>query len=99
MNICVVFGVILDEVKYNFILNSKNNSFAELKIKLQNDSVINVIAYNQTADYCYRRLNKNDRIFVQGRVQTNLIVLAEKIIRLEGGVKNGEGEKQRKTKK
>lgn len=89
MNICVVIGKIVDKVEYKFILNSKNNSFANMKIKLANNSVIKVIAYNQTADYCYRNLNINDIVFVHGRVQTGLEILAEKIIKLEGGVKYG----------
>ena len=79
----------MEKVEYKFILNSENSSLAKVKIELENNSVINVIAYNQTADYCYRNLNINDLVFVHGRVHTGLEILAEKIIKLEGGVKYG----------
>ena len=74
MNICILFGKIISNVEYKFIitkekikdkrkdnkkinkLNSKNISICEFKIKLENKSKIIVKAYNEKADYCYKKL-------------------------------------------
>ena len=72
MNICIVFGKIISNIEYKFIikkekitnnkeinkLNSKNISICEFKIELENRSKIIVKAYNEKADHCYRNLSK-----------------------------------------
>lgn len=54
------------ELKFKFIINNKNISIATFKIKLNNNSSINVKAYNEMADWCYQKLVKNDLVTIQG---------------------------------
>ena len=80
MNICFFIGIICTDVEFKFVLNGKNDSIVRFKIKLSNDSVINVIAYNQLADYCYRKLKINDAIFLEGWLNFRQEIIAEKIM-------------------
>ena len=78
MNICFLIGRIVSEIQFEFILNSKRNSIAIFKLKLRNESIIEVQAYNELADYCYRKLKIEDRVLVYGSIKNN-IVSAEEI--------------------
>ena len=80
MNICFVLGNIIEKINFKFVLNGKNDSISNFKVKLLNDSVISIIAYNEIADYCYRELKINDVIFIQGKLNLKLEIVAEKII-------------------
>ena len=80
MNICFIMGKLIEDINFRFILNGKNDSIVNFKIELLNNSVINIIAYNHQADYCYRNLKINDTISVQGKLNSRLGVIAEKII-------------------
>ena len=80
MNICIVIGDIIENINFKFVLNGKKDSIASFKIKLLNNSVINVITYNEIADYCYRKLKENERILVEGKLNSKLEIEVEKII-------------------
>ena len=56
------------EIKYNLMPKSKKNAVCNIKGKLVNDSVINLIAYNNIADKCYRKLKKDTVLLVEGRI-------------------------------
>lgn len=40
MNICIISGEILEDIKFEFLYNSKHISIAICKIKLSNNSII-----------------------------------------------------------
>lgn len=88
MNICFVIGKVVDEIEFKFVLNGRNDAIANFNIKLLNNSIINIIAYNKLADYCYRKLKINDIIFVEGRLNLKLDMVAEKIIRWKDDVRD-----------
>lgn len=74
MNEIFIIGKIIDEINYNFIVNSKQN-FARVDFKiLYKKQVFNVCAYNNIADFCYRRLKENDLVLVNGSVDTNMVI-------------------------
>ena len=52
MNICFVMGNIISDINFEFILNGKNDSIVFFKISLLNNSISNIIAFNEKADYC-----------------------------------------------
>ena len=46
MNICFLYGKIISDVKFDFILNDKNNiSVCYFQLKLLSRSIINIKAY------------------------------------------------------
>lgn len=68
MNFCILYGVILTDVNFNFILNKKNKSIAYFDLLLSNNSVIKVKAFDEKADYIYRKLKIGDYMMIEGRL-------------------------------
>ena len=79
MNLCFLKGKIISEIEFNFIINTKNISIATFEIELLNKSKIKVKAYNELADYCYQKLDQGYVIFIQGYLDSNMHIIAEKI--------------------
>ena len=71
MNICFLIGKIISDIDFKFIVNSKKYySISIFQIELNNKSVITVKGYNEIADFCYRRLLKNDYINLYGELNS-----------------------------
>ena len=79
MNICFIIGKIISEIKYDFIIGSKNISIVRFKLKILEGSIINVIGYDNIADFCYRKLNIGDNIFLEAILNTKGDVKINKI--------------------
>ena len=76
MNIVIISGKIVSEVDFNFIYNKnkkeKHTSIAMCKLKLDNDSIIDVYGYDEVADYLYRNADKY--VLIEGILDTNMMV-------------------------
>ena len=76
MNIVMISGKIISEVDFNFIYNKnkkeKHTSIAMCKLKLDNDSIIDVYGYDEVADYLYR--NSSEYVYAEGRIDTNMMI-------------------------
>ena len=83
MNICFIIGKIIEEIEFKFMLNGKNDSISRFKIELLNNTIIEIIAYNKTADYCYSKLKKVNMILIEGTLDTKLKIIAKNICVLE----------------
>lgn len=79
MNICFFIGKIISEIKFDFILNSKDISIAILTIQLMNGSIIKVKGYNEIADYCYSTLKQGMNIQIQGYINNKYEIILEDI--------------------
>lgn len=79
MNLCFLIGKICSEIKFEFILNSKDISIAIFDIELLNGSIIKVKAYKETADYCYVNLEKEMIIGLQGSINSKMEVILDEI--------------------
>ncbi len=79
MNIVFIQGKVIEDVKFKFIIHSKDLSIAILKVKLLNKSEIIVKAYNEFADFCYKELNKEDIIFLEGYLNSKMEVIIKTI--------------------
>ncbi len=77
MNICFLYGKIISEIDFKFIINSKNVSVVRFDIILRNNSIIRVKAYNKLADYCYKNFKKYDKIYIYGKIVNNEIRIKE----------------------
>ena len=71
MNLCFLIGKVVSEIKFDFILNSKDISIARFSIELENKSVVVVKGYNEIADYCYKNLIKDSIVGIQGSLNPN----------------------------
>lgn len=79
MNLCVLIGVVISNIEFNFIINSKNISIASFYIQLENKSIIKVKAYNELADKCYSQLLKNDVIAIIGKLNSNYEIIINEL--------------------
>ena len=74
MNEIFVIGKVVSNIEYKFIINSKKYfAKAEFEIEL-NRQIFKIKAYNNIADFCYRMLNKNNKVFINGRLEDDMIV-------------------------
>ena len=78
MNICFLYGKIISDIDFKFIMNNKNKtSISVYKIQLNNKSIVTVKGYNEIADYCYRNLIIGDNIYIQGRLNNMMEIEAD----------------------
>lgn len=71
MNVCILYGKIITEIEFEFIINSKNKSIVHFKIELLNKSIVEAKAYNKIADYIYKVFQKEDMICIYGQIDSN----------------------------
>lgn len=79
VNIVFIEGKIISDIEFNFIINSPNLSIAIFEVKLLNKSIVKIKAYNELADYCYSKLNKNDVVFIEGYLNSNMEIIWKKL--------------------
>lgn len=73
MNKCFLIGKIISKIKFDFVISNKKTnkiSRTEFYIKLKNNSIIKIVAYNELADKCFKELEKGKTIIIQGRINT-----------------------------
>ena len=69
MNEVFLIGKIITEIEFKFIIKSKDISIVVFKIEtIEYKQKIEVKAYNETADFVYRKFNKNDMIMINGYI-------------------------------
>ena len=79
MNEIFIMGKVVSKKEYKFIVNSKKYfSKVEFEIEL-NKQRFQIKGYNNIADYCYRKLKKNDMIFINGKIESGMIIDIKKI--------------------
>ena len=73
MNLVFIKGKIIEKIEFKFIYSknkTKNTpiSIAQSKMELDNKSIIDVIGYNEKADWMYRNLTINEVIYIEGKL-------------------------------
>ena len=87
MNLCILIGKIVSEIEFKFIINSKQKSIAQFDLELSNKSIVKIKAYDEIADYSYRKLIKEDIICVDGYIDNvGEIVVSTFFIHIENYV-------------
>ena len=79
MNLVFVIGRIVSEIKFDFVLNSTNISIVNFEIELNNKNIVKVKGYNEVADFCYCKLNKNDTVSILGSLDSNMEIIVKEI--------------------
>ena len=76
MNIVMISGKIVSEVDFNFIYNKnkkeKHTSIAMCKLKLDDDSIIDVYGYDEVTDFLYQ--NSTANVWAEGTIDINMMV-------------------------
>ena len=83
MNICFFMGKIISDIKFDFIINNKNNiSISLFILELNDNNKIKIEGYNDIADFCYKELKKEDRIVLEGHINNKMHIVINKINKL-----------------
>ena len=73
MNEVFLIGKIISDIDFKFIINSTNKAIACFEIKTADKQIVRVQAYNKLADFAYSKLNKNNKVFINGYIETNVV--------------------------
>lgn len=79
MNQCFLMELIISNLNFKFIISGKHDSIIQFSLLLSNGSIIKVIAFNELADFCYKKLKKDEWICVQGSLNHKTEVVADYI--------------------
>lgn len=82
MNEIFIIGKIASKIEYKFVINSKKY-FSKVKFEIEvSKQKFKVICYNNIADYCYRKLEKEDSVFINGRIENYMEIAIKSIIKI-----------------
>ena len=73
MNEVFLIGKIISNIEFKFIINSKNKAIACFEIETADKQIVRIQAYNQLADFAYSKLNTNDKVFINGYIEANVV--------------------------
>lgn len=73
MNEVFLIRKLISDIEFKFIINSKNKAIACFEIKTADKQIVRVQAYNKLADFAYSKLNSNDKVFINGYIETNVV--------------------------
>ena len=80
MNLCFLIGKIISDIEFKFIINSKQyTAISMFTLKVSENCILKVKAYNELADKCYQRLVKSDIVGIQGFIDSNMVIIVENI--------------------
>ena len=91
MNVVVIYGKVVSKIEFKFIYDRyykskenykkyKHTSIAKCKIKLQNDSIVEIYGYDNIADFMYRNLKDGKFIMVEGKIDSNMQIFCTDLI-------------------
>lgn len=79
MNEVFIIGKIESKIEYKFIIDSKK-LFAKVEFIIEQDrQKFKVIGYNNIADFCYRELKEKNKIFINGKINSEMEIEVKNI--------------------
>ena len=73
MNEVFLIGKIISDIEFKFIINSKNKAIACFEIETADKQIVRVQAYIKLADFAYSKLSKNNKVFINGYIEDNVL--------------------------
>ena len=56
-----------------WLIEKINRFDTKYKIKTADKQIVRMQAYNQLADFAYSKLNTNDKVFINGYIEANVV--------------------------
>lgn len=81
MNEVFLIGKVIEDIEYKFMIKKQKNAKAKIELKLIDETKVEVVAYNEQADYTLQNIKIRNNVFVYGKLQNNEIVI-NKIIKI-----------------
>ena len=76
MNEVFLIGRLIENVEFDFIINSKKyKSIARMKIETLDKQYINIITYDFLADFAYSKIKKLDYVFINGFLCEDYVIV------------------------
>ena len=75
MNEVFLIRKLISDIEFKFIINSKNKAIACFEIETADNQIVKIQAYNQLADFTYSKLNENDKVFINGYIEANVVIV------------------------
>lgn len=84
MNIVIICGKIVSKIDFKFIYNRYKNSelkhkekythtsIVKCKVKLLNNSIVEIYGYDEISDYLYRNFKENQIITIEGKIDSEM---------------------------
>lgn len=73
MNEIFLIGKVVSKIEYKFIIKRKKY-FSKVEFEIELDKqIFKIKGYNNIADYCYRKLKNNDKVFINGKIESDII--------------------------
>ena len=76
MNEVFIIGKIVGKVEFNFIINNKKKAVAKSIVELSNGSIIEIVGFDNVADFMFRNLKINDTVFINGKIREKHILIS-----------------------
>ena len=78
MNEVFLIGKVVSDVELKFIINSKKNkSIGKFNLETDKKQIIDITAYNEIADFVYRKIAKGQHVFIYGMLYINEVIVKE----------------------
>lgn len=82
MNEVFLIGKVIEDIEYKFMIKKQKNAKAKIELKLIDETKVEVVEYNEQADYTLQNIKIRNNVFVYGKLQNNEIVI-NKIIKID----------------
>lgn len=79
MNDIFLIGRLTEDVNFRFMIRKKYTAISLFNIRTIDSEILRIVAYNGIADFCYRNLNKDDNILINGFLNSNMQVVIKSI--------------------
>ena len=81
MNEVFLICKVIEDIEYKFMLKKRKNAKAKIELKLIDETKVEVVAYNEQADYTLQNIKIRNNVFVYGKLQNSEIII-NKIIKI-----------------
>ena len=81
MNEVFIIGKVIN-IQFEFIYSSKNISICFIEVIIGKENIVNMYGYNELADYMMQELNKDDIIFINGKIRDDGKIFIRNIIKI-----------------
>jgi single-stranded DNA-binding protein len=79
LNKIFISGIITEEIEYKFMISKKHSAIAMFKIETYEKQIMEVIAYDDIADFALRRIKKSMLVYVEGSINSKMEIVAKHI--------------------
>ncbi|MCI9039829.1 MAG: hypothetical protein HFJ29_08265 [Clostridia bacterium] len=76
INLCFLSGKVKNEIDFKFIYNAKtkrlskkHTSIVLIDLEIDKEQVVKAYAYDKTADWIYQNIDKDEVIYISGRMR------------------------------